>query len=131
VVENGMKTTWNCFISLSLLLLAGCGASEQDTEAEAIKACYTEFRTAVVNQDTSQASKCVASKYLEIHAVSEILHSFNSVTQSNMEITRSRVIFDGRSKAWIYPQRTATLGYAFIKETNGWKITTDVRPIVD
>jgi hypothetical protein len=114
-----------------LLFLQSC---QRRQDIEVIKANYSSFRDALLKHDNITATKFVSFDYLTLYSPEKIPKSFSYLLETNMQLNASCWIkFDDKtkSKAWLFPQAPPTVGYQFVKETNGWKITLNVFPIVD
>ena len=124
---------------LALLSVVGCSGRRSEDVA-AIKKTYDEFRTALLRQDYDTATNYIASELLALHSnrqemIKDYFRAFTAPdTAADMELRGdSWVEFNRRnkSKAFLFPHRPPTVGSGFVEETNGWKITVNVLPIVD
>jgi len=101
-----------------------------------IKKTYVEFRTALLQENYDRAKNSLSSDLLRLYPNSRemLTNHFHTLRSPDMELTASaRVEFDRKdsSKAFLFPRRRApTVGYGFIRETNAWKITVEVIPVV-
>lgn len=58
---------------------------------------------------------------------------FRELREANTQLgSDSWVKFDrkDKSKAWLFPHRLPGVGQGFVKETNEWRITVEVLPIM-
>ena len=121
---------------LATFALFGLGGCEDPRNADvsAIKQSYSEFRTALKNRDYAKATNYVASDLLQLSGPGVVTNYFRTLTEPDMD-PRSDcwVRFDrgNKLKALLFPHRAPTVGYGFVNETNGWKITAHVLPIMD
>jgi hypothetical protein len=140
VVLKGIWT-WTMFSLLIAALLWVNGCSDQRSgDVAAIEQSYADFRGALLRQDYDTATNYVSSellaRYSNHHQV--VTGYFRDFTAPDLvadsELSGDAwVQFDHKSpsKAFLFPHRPPNVGQGFVKETNGWKITVDVHPIVD
>jgi hypothetical protein len=123
----------------AILSVAGCG-DRRDADVAAIKKTYAEFRLVLQQGDYKDASKFVSSDLLAPYTNRQDIFKdyFRRFTATDlaasMEMTSDAwVEFDRKNKykAYLFPNRPPTVGTGFFKETNGWKITIEVLPIMD
>jgi hypothetical protein len=126
-------------LTATLLSVNGCG-DRRSGDVAAIKQSYADFRGALLRQDYDTATNYVSSellvRYSNHHQV--VTGYFRGFTAPDLVADSELrgdawVEFDRKnpSKAFLFPHRPPTVGHGFVKETNGWKITVDVHPIVD
>ena len=118
----------------AFVAMAGCRPQVSPQDADSIKRNYTDFRNVVMSRDAGKATTFASSDLVALYTPEKILASFEYLTNSNMKTgSHTRVSLDRNSKgrAWLFPGAPPTVGYAFVKETNVWKITLDVCPVLD
>ncbi len=132
--------TWAIVLLLTGALLSGSGCSRRSEDAAAIRKCYSEFRAALLRQDYDTATNYISSELLALYPDHHQLVTgyFRGLTApdlvSDSELRSDAwVEFDCKnpSTAFLFPHRPPTVGQGFVKESNGWKITVNVRPVVD
>jgi len=120
---------------LSLLLLAGgCQRRCSTPDDAAIKANYSQLRNALLEENISKAVQFVSDDYLTRHPPEQVLFSFRSILAADRALTQAawtEYEKSARTKAWLFPAESPTVGYMFVLQTNGWKITGDILPVVD
>ncbi len=133
--------TWAIVALLSavLVLVIGCN-NRRSGDIAAIKQSYADFRGALLRRDYDTATNYVSSELLARYSnhhqvVTGYFRGFTApdlVADSELR-SDAWVEFDRKnpSKAFLFPHRPPTVGQGFVKETNGWKMTIDVHPIVE
>jgi hypothetical protein len=117
-------------------LAAGGCTDRRPADVADIKKSYVEFRTALRQNDYDRATNYVSSDLLRRHPNSRemLTNYFRGFLAPELELNpNARIEFDrdDRSKALLFPRRQApTVGYGFLQEPNGWKITVNVVPVV-
>jgi hypothetical protein len=121
------------------LTLGGC-EDRRAADVAAIKRSYAEFTTALQQRDYDKATNYISSELLARYSnhqamIMDYFRAFTAAdTAASMQLAPGAwVEFDrkDKSKAFLYPHRAPTVGSGFVQETNGWKITVNVRPIMD
>jgi hypothetical protein len=122
------------FVIAGILVFDGC-VNKRDDDVAAIKATYGQFRSALMNKDYAMATNYISSELLALYAnpPEMVSNYFCGVTDVDRQLgSDSWVKFDRKTKpkAWLFPRRLPDVGLEFVKQTNGWKLTVGVLPIV-
>lgn len=91
---------------------------------------------ALLKHDFNEATSYVSSDLLARYPDPEqLLIGFSrglTNEEMKMELTSDAWIrFQHQDHAFLFPRRPPTVGQGFVRETNGWKITVNVLPVMD
>jgi len=117
-----------------LSLSNGCGEKRTE-DVEAIKKAYVGFGMAMIEKDYDAATNYLSSHLLMLYSDHKKMLDdlFWTIVRPDEEIRDGATVrFERKdnSDAFLFPHEPPTVAHGFIRETNGWRITADVIPVV-
>ena len=124
------------FFAIALISIAGCGPEPQQrpVEASEIKSNFVAFSIAVTVSNWPVMRTYLCQDWEKIYLRDKLFYQ-NDLIHASYPTTNAFVDFYSPTQAWLRIQsgtiENIHVGVGFLKETNGWKISGELLPIVD